>query len=233
MEFDFIVKGRTHHASPERIIDALRDVPPEPPTPYMVVVEGTPYPLVQVIVDTFGVGRGDFAARTMANMLTRLGFEVREGGPMASRPHKPPQKKKRLVRRVDTRDWLPPQVLEIPEIVLQWSHYERWEDIANPPEDDRPLDLPPAQPGVYEVTGKGEYRALYIGRARDLHDRITNALVKGTLPHHAGLKIRENENLADLEVRWAVTDRPAAAEEELHRQHREMFDCLPLYTSHT
>jgi hypothetical protein len=52
--------------------------------------------------------------------------------------------------------------------------------------------------------------------------------VKGKPPHSGGHRIRELEDMSQLVVRWAVTDRPSAAEEELHRAHRARFGCLPL-----
>ena len=66
---------------------------------------------------------------------------------------------------------------------------------------------------------------------------------------HLGCEAQMTEYLADdsrviamvaiscgdfhVEVRWAETDRPAAAEEELHRRHRERFGRLPRYTFFT
>jgi hypothetical protein len=32
---------------------------------------------------------------------------------------------------------------------------------------------------------------------------------------------------------WAVTDKPAAAEEELHQAYRQKFDRLPTYAKNT
>jgi hypothetical protein len=34
-------------------------------------------------------------------------------------------------------------------------------------------------------------------------------------------------------LHWAVTDRPAAVEEELRRKYKEAFDRLPKYTDRT
>jgi hypothetical protein len=51
--------------------------------------------------------------------------------------------------------------------------------------------------------------------------------VKGKLPHSGGHRIRELEDVSQLVVRWAVTGRPSAAEEELHRAYRAKFGCRP------
>ena len=74
---------------------------------------------------------------------------------------------------------------------------------------------------------------LVIGRASNLRRRVKEHLVMGTASHHAGEQIRAQEDLTKLRVRWAVTDRPAAAEEELHRQHVLRHGKLPTYTQRT
>lgn len=63
--------------------------------------------------------------------------------------------------------------------------------------------------------------------------RIKQGLVKGKVPHSAGKRIRAQEDLSRLVVRWAVTDRPAAVEEELHKKYKAKFGELPKYTEHT
>jgi len=42
-----------------------------------------------------------------------------------------------------------------------------------------------------------------------------------------------NENVSTIVLRWAVTTRPSAVEEELHRRYKEKFGRLPKYTQHT
>jgi hypothetical protein len=74
---------------------------------------------------------------------------------------------------------------------------------------------------------------LTIGKAKDLYKRIIRALILGKLKHLTGKKIRANEELSKLVVRWAETDRPAAVEEELHRRYRAKFGELPKYTKIT
>jgi len=109
---------------------------------------------------------------------------------------------------------------------------------------DRPLDVPaigsprPSAnqlPEVYELEHAdhdgGE--RLYIGKAGDLRLRVRQGLVKGKLPHSGGRRIRELEDISRLALRWAKTQRPAAAEEELHRAYRARFGALPAYTGNT
>ena len=80
----------------------------------------------------------------------------------------------------------------------------------------------------YLMTG-----SLYIGRASDLKSRICYGLISGTAQHTSGRKIRENEDLTKVHVRWAVTDRPAAAEDALHKAHVALFGHLPKYVTRT
>ena len=84
------------------------------------------------------------------------------------------------------------------------------------------MAIPNQVPGVYEVKyadRDGDER-LYIGKAADLRMRVRQGLVKGKLPHLGGKNIRDTEHVSRLVVRWAATNRPAAAEEELHQAYR-------------
>jgi hypothetical protein len=95
------------------------------------------------------------------------------------------------------------------------------------------LELPFIFPGVYEARLKRDGRRLTIGRAKSLGPRILYGLIRGTTRHEAGRKIRENEDVTKVLVRWAFTDRPAAAEEELHHRHFQKWGRLPKYTVRT
>jgi hypothetical protein len=74
---------------------------------------------------------------------------------------------------------------------------------------------------------------LTIGKAANLRMRVRQGLVKGKTPHSSGARIRSIEDLAQLEVRWAETEYPAAAEEALHKAYIERFGSLPKYTMRT
>ena len=91
----------------------------------------------------------------------------------------------------------------------------------------------PKTPGVYEVRYVDSDERLTIGKTGDLSHRVKDSLVKGKYPHSAGERIRAAEDVTILLVRWAETDRPAAAEEELHRLYQEQKGCLPKYTIST
>jgi len=58
-------------------------------------------------------------------------------------------------------------------------------------------------------------------------------MVRGNRHHPAGEKIRKHEDTARVRVRWAMTDSPGSAEEELHKAHVRKFGRLPKYTGHT
>jgi hypothetical protein len=123
------------------------------------------------------------------------------------------------------------EFIEFPRIHLQRSRWERWEEVA---EHGRAiLDVPADPPGVYEVAYCHDEPRLYTGRSIDLRSRVLHALPRGTMAHPAGDAIRANEEVWRLRIRWALTDRPAAVEEEFHRRHIERFGALPQYTQHT
>jgi len=125
------------------------------------------------------------------------------------------------------------QVILIPQIRLSWSHWVRWSLIALPVRGDRGISVPYG-PGVYEARYEHEEERLTIGKGSSLYYRVKQGMVKGKLGHPAGTKIREQEDTSRIVVRWAITDRPSAVEEELHRQHKEQFDGrLPKHTGFT
>lgn len=74
---------------------------------------------------------------------------------------------------------------------------------------------------------------LTIGKASDLRMRIRQDLVKGKTQHSSGKKIRANEDISKIVIRWAITERPASVEGELHKRYIEKFGILPKYTKHT
>lgn len=124
------------------------------------------------------------------------------------------------------------QDIVIPPIHLEWSAWFGWNELI---EDARSggIRIPNGKPGVYEVRLKNNMERLTIGETSDLRGRIRDGLVKGTLPHSTGGKIRANEDTSKIEIRWAETDRPCAVEEELHKQYVSNFGKWPKYTEHT
>ena len=122
--------------------------------------------------------------------------------------------------------------INIPLITLKWSDWIRWDEIKK---DARKggIKIPNRKPGVYEAKYEDSEERLTIGKASDLRMRIRQGLVKGKTPHSAGEKIRANEDTSRIVVRWAVTDRPAAVEEELHKRYLSKFGKFPKYVEHT
>ena len=124
--------------------------------------------------------------------------------------------------------------MKIPIIKLKWSRWIPWNRFFARATDSNGVSIP-ASPGVYEVRVLKNKKPIVIGRSSNLRHRVKQGLVKGKAPHSTGRRVRKNERhrLHHLRVRWATTDRPAAAEEELHRRHRKRFGKLPKYTHST
>jgi len=124
------------------------------------------------------------------------------------------------------------QDINIPKIHLEWSAWVGWNELM---EDARSggIRIPNGKPGVYEARIINNPERLTIGKASDLRMRIRQGLIKGKTKHPAGGSIRANENTANIEIRWAETDRPSAVEEELHKQYLAHFGKWPKYTYHT
>src|SRR5262245_2708688 len=122
--------------------------------------------------------------------------------------------------------------LEIGTITLNWSPWIPWRDMLVANRGGAGVFIPNRTPGVYEVR-YADYESgerLHIGRTSNLRMRIRQGLVKGSSAHSTGKRIRQEEDMSRLMIRWAVTERPGAAEEELHRLYRQQFGHLPKYT---
>ena len=124
------------------------------------------------------------------------------------------------------------EIIQIPPIKLRWSDWYDWESLKKDVRKGEGVSVPD-EPGVYEVKYKDSDERLTIGKASNLRMRVKQGLVKGKVPHSAGDRIRKREDTSKIMIRWAVTERPAAAEEELHRRHKERFGRLPKYVEHT
>ena len=125
------------------------------------------------------------------------------------------------------------ETINVPPIELEWSEWIAWDDFKVDARSGRGVLVPNKVPGVYEVRYARAEERLTIGKASNLRMRIKQGLVKGKAKHSSGKRIRASEDTARLEVRWAETDRPAAAEEELHKRYRQKFGRLPQHTKHT
>lgn len=123
-------------------------------------------------------------------------------------------------------------IITIPDITLVWSDWYYWNDLLV---DGRSggVKIPNGRPGVYEARENQADKRLTIGKSEDLRYRIRQGLIKGKALHSSGKRIRENVDLAKVQVRWAETDRPCAVEEELHKQYVSRFGEWPKYTNHT
>ena len=124
--------------------------------------------------------------------------------------------------------------IHIEPIVLDWSAWYSWLDIERDARYDGVV-VPNKEPGIYEVRLHKQKERLVIGRSNDLRMRIKQGLVRGKVPHSTGERIRAGIkkgeiSASDISIRWAVTDRPSAVQEELHRRYRGQFGELPKYS---
>ena len=134
------------------------------------------------------------------------------------------------------------EVIDIPKIILEWSDWIDWQDIKADKrlKANKDKEIPPESAGVYEVKYKNDEERLYIGRSRGgLRQRVREELVKGFKGsdgkpvHPAWQPITSSEDVSKIVVRWAITDRPAAVEEDLHMKYRERFGKLPKHVKRT
>jgi len=123
--------------------------------------------------------------------------------------------------------------IEIPPFELKWSEWVAWSDLERDARTNPATERLPDAPGVYEVKYRDSDERLTIGKASNLRMRVKQGLVKGKLPYPAGEKIRTKEDTSQIVVRWAETERRAAAEEELHLRFRTRFGNLPKHTFFT
>jgi len=230
METEITIRGRKHRVTRERIIEALDGVEPDHEAIYMVDIEGVAFPVRQALCDSLGVDRRGVHSDGAASALKRLGFDVVRNPVVARRRGTPEEKtaeKGFRAARHGRQDEAGYDELEIGTIHLRWSYLEQWEDLAGTGEHAAEVSLPPDEPGVYEVYRRGQPAPIYIGQSANLKRRIMNAMIQGTAIHQAGRKMRENEKPSELSIRWAPTERPAAAEEELYRLHAQMWGTPP------
>lgn len=123
------------------------------------------------------------------------------------------------------------QEIPIGDILLKWSDWFPWDRFL---EDARRGGLRvPTHPGIYEAKQKEHEVRLTIGKAANLRMRVKQGLVKGTVPHSAGKRIRDYENTSTIVIRWAETSRPSCVEEFLHQEHKIKHGKLPRYVDHT
>jgi len=77
----FTIRGRIYDITREDIINAIRDVEPEPLTgkrKYYIEINGKQYPIKQVVGLVTRLPRIAFTAMDAYRILTKLGFEVKE-----------------------------------------------------------------------------------------------------------------------------------------------------------
>ena len=114
--------------------------------------------------------------------------------------------------------------------IVKWSPWYTWRAL----EVDRRkhgTELPYDKRGVYMVRKKGSDKRLFIGWSdKDLGRMIQECLHgRKDRPSLAGNRLRENEDLSKLEIRWVETERPLAVWEDLVKQHITEHSFFPKY----
>ncbi len=124
------------------------------------------------------------------------------------------------------------EVVKIPSMTIEWSDWVTWDKLKIDARTGEGVRVP-NESGVYEVRYRDVEKRLTIGRTKSLRRRIKRGLIKDKGKHSAGKKILASEDTSRILVRGAVTDRPAAVEEELHKRYYKKFSELPKYTEFT
>jgi len=201
-------------------------------TNYLLEYEEKQYPpkFVISIANRYANGEeldsNSFSGGSESNkFLYRLGFKIVDRDNITVTRHHVPIRVKQKTVIAET------QQIEIPAIELGWSPWYEWNDVALLQRDGG-ISVP-SHSGVYEAKIADEEERLTIGKASSLYSRVKQGLVRDKVPHSAGDKIRAHEDTAQVVVRWAITDRPAAVEEELHQAHILKFGGLPKHVDHT
>jgi len=226
--YEFRISGRVYRTTQAEAIEALRGVTPERIQAHGVRIGAAWYPPKQALAVLFGLERSDFTTVQARRAFARMGFAVEVRGRARRGPDE--QGRPALRPEGDAAAILPAETeLFAVGVFLEWSWWEWWDDLRKDARSGAGIPVP-ALPGVYEVKRYGEEPRLYIGRSSDLQMRIKQALIAGTTGHQAGRRIAEAEDTSLICIRWAETDSPAAAEEELHRRHVLKYGALPKYT---
>ena len=114
----------------------------------------------------------------------------------------------------------------------QWEQWHSWNSIYTLVKDGG-VEIPNGIGCVYEVRLVGSRERLVIARSGDLRWAIREELVRRS-PNStsaAGRKIRENEDLAKIQIRWMITENHADEKQNLCLSHLEDFGYLPKYTT--
>lgn len=106
---------------------------------------------------------------------------------------------------------------------IEWDRWVPWNSIPR-------LDIP-LGPGVYEVVYEDEPdgERLQIGETKQLGKHLRECLVGDRRLKAVGGKIKANEDVNQLLVRWAEIENYRAAKSELKSSYIRRFGRLPKY----
>jgi hypothetical protein len=72
----FLLNGVVRHLDPDKVIEGVRGVPPEPVRAYRVRIESVTFPVKQAFELASGVSRAEFTSHTAMRHLSALGFGI-------------------------------------------------------------------------------------------------------------------------------------------------------------
>lgn len=114
-------------------------------------------------------------------------------------------------------------------VALTWSAWVPWSQLQQDTDNQVNVSLPDSS-GVYEMRYSGREDRLAIGAAHNLRSYVQEGLVQSHQMLSDGRHPREYEDFLQVEIRWAVVENYALAEEELLVRHLASFGYLPQYT---
>ena len=123
------------------------------------------------------------------------------------------------------------QDIEIPTIHLEWSSWLACHEQIS--QRTMVPNNPRRTAGVYEARLRSRPDRLIIGKTNCVAEMVQDALGLGEKSGEPWESIRDNEDLSQVEVRWAETTRPCAVQEELLRMHITQHKIIPKYYSST
>jgi len=100
------IKGRTFNITYQDIIETLEKLNPEPlkgRAKYYIEYKGKKYPIKQVVAAVTGLPRIAFTAKYAYDILTKLGFDVKELKPEPTVEELKKEIKQKMKRRIEER----------------------------------------------------------------------------------------------------------------------------------
>lgn len=123
------------------------------------------------------------------------------------------------------------EFLKIADVPIKWSRWYPWYILELGAWTKNGVRVPNETPGVYEVRRIPDNTLLICRGTKNIRRAIKECLIKGryTRPNSLGKKIRHEEDLSNLIIRWCKASRPFTVEEQLRCEYKRYSDIAPLY----